>query len=167
MIDLYLEKIETPIGSLIAIASNENLLILQTEQQLLNNKSFFNIEFKNKSCDIIKNLRDELRLYFNGSLKDFKTPLDPRGTDFQHKVWNELRNIPYGEVRNYSDIALKIGIPTAQRAIANANARNKILILIPCHRVIRKSGDLCGYNAGVEKKKWLLDLEKIYYNKIL
>ena len=69
MIDLYLEKIETPIGSLIAIANNESLIILQTEQQLLNNKSFFNIEFKNKSCDIIKNLRDELRLYFNGSLK--------------------------------------------------------------------------------------------------
>ncbi len=160
MIDLYCEKIKTPLGVLIAVSDSKSLLTLQFENQLCIDKDFRYISLINKSCEIIDMLRNEINLYFDGKLKEFKTPLSPKGTDFQCMAWEELRNIPYGETRNYSDIALKIGFPTAWRAIANANANNRILILIPCHRVIRKSGDLCGYNAGIDRKKWLIDLEK-------
>ncbi len=161
MLDLYFEKIETPLGGLIAVSDNKNLLILQFENQLCIDKNFKSCNLINKSCEITDMLRNEINLYFSGKLKEFKTPLNPKGTNFQCMVWEELRNIPYGETRSYSDIALKTGFPKSWRVIANANAHNEILILIPCHRVIRKSGDLCGYNAGIDRKKWLIDFEKI------
>ncbi len=160
MLNLYCEKIETPLGVLIAVADNKNLLALQFENQFYSNKNFRCCNLINKSCEIIYMLRNEMNLYFSGKSEEFKTPLNPKGTDFQCMVWKELRNIPYGETRSYSDIALKIGFPKSWRVTANANAHNEILILIPCHRVIRKSGELCGYNAGMDKKKWLIDFEK-------
>lgn len=163
MVNLYCERIVTPLGNLIAIANSKNLLVLQFEYQLLIKKILKYNRIINEPCEITKILRKELNLYFQGKLKNFKTPLNPEGTVFQHKVWNELINIPYGKVQSYSDITSKIDSPTAKRAVANANAHNKILILIPCHRVIRKSGDLCGYSAGLDKKKWLLDFEKLHY----
>jgi len=163
MVNLYCERIVTPLGNLIAIANSKNLLVLQFEYQLLIKKILKYNRIINEPCEITKILRKELNLYFQGKLKNFKIPLNPEGTVFQHKVWNELINIPYGKVQSYSDIASKIDSPTAKRAVANANAHNKILILIPCHRVIRKSGDLCGYSAGLDKKRWLLDFEKLHY----
>ncbi len=81
------------------------------------------------------------------------------GTEFQHKVWNELCNIPYGETRSYKDIARKIGNPRAVRAVGGANNKNKLMIVVPCHRVIGTDGSLTGYAGGIEVKKKLLDLE--------
>ncbi len=87
-------------------------------------------------------------------------PLDIHGTIFQKKVWNALRNIPFGETRTYSDIAIQIGKPKSVRAVANACGKNEIAILIPCHRVVRKNGELAGYKWGKERKVKLLDNEK-------
>ena len=81
------------------------------------------------------------------------------GTEFQHKVWNELCNTPYGETRSYKDIARKIGNPRAVRAVGGANNKNKLMIVVPCHRVIGTDGSLTGYAGGIEVKKKLLDLE--------
>jgi len=104
--------------------------------------------------------KKELGLYFKGELQEFTVPLDVYGTEFQKLVWTGLQEIPYGESISYAQQANMLGRPTAVRAVANANARNKIAIIIPCHRVIGSNGKLTGYAYGVEKKQFLLDLEK-------
>ena len=91
---------------------------------------------------------------------EFSLPLSPKGTDFQKRVWNALEKIPYGETATYKDIACKIGQPNASRAIGGANHRNPLSIFIPCHRVIGASGQLVGYGGGLDKKVFLLELEK-------
>jgi methylated-DNA-[protein]-cysteine S-methyltransferase len=101
----------------------------------------------------------QLRAYFSGDLREFCLPLDPRGTDFQVRVWRRLETIPYGELRSYSDIARAIGAPLAVRAVGAANGANPIPIVIPCHRVIGSNGKLVGYGGGLALKKRLLDLE--------
>lgn len=97
--------------------------------------------------------------YFQGRRKQFDLPLHYEGTAFQQRVWEELKKIPYGETRSYEDIALQVGSPKAQRAIGQANNRNPILIIVPCHRVIHKNGDISGFACGIEAKRYLLDLE--------
>lgn len=109
---------------------------------------------------LISKAYNELKEYFKGDRKEFTIPLSLEGTEFQKQVWQELINIPYGETRSYKEIAIKIGKPTAARAIGMANNKNKILIVIPCHRVIGQDGSLVGYGAGIDIKKHLLDLEK-------
>lgn len=106
-----------------------------------------------------QNVMNQLAEYFNGSRKEFTLTLNPRGTDFQLKVWEELRQIPYGETRSYSEIAKRIGNPKGQRAVGMANNKNPIGIIIPCHRVVGKNGDLVGYAGGLEYKERLLALE--------
>lgn len=102
----------------------------------------------------------QLREYFAGRRKDFSIPLAPAGTDFQKKVWKELTHIPYGETRSYGEIARLMGNPRACRAVGMANHNNPIPVLIPCHRVIGKNGELTGYAGGLEKKTALLKLER-------
>ena len=97
---------------------------------------------------------------FTGIGKSFDLPLNPRGTVFQQQVWKALYDIPYGETRSYKQIAESIGNPKAVRAVGMANNRNPILIVVPCHRVIGANGKLVGYGAGIEKKEFLLKLEK-------
>ena len=104
-------------------------------------------------------LRHELDLYFNHKLTKFSSKLAPQGTDFQHKVWLALQQVPYGLTTSYKNIADNINHPKSFRAVANANAANQILILVPCHRIIANNGNLCGFTAGIEKKKWLLKHE--------
>lgn len=87
-------------------------------------------------------------------------PLSYEGTEFQNKVWTSLQKIPYGETRSYEDIAEDIGNKKAVRAVGQANNKNPIMIIIPCHRVIHKNGDINGFACGVDVKKYLLDLEK-------
>lgn len=98
--------------------------------------------------------------YFEGKRKVFDFPYELKGTDFQIKVWNALRAIPYGETRSYKDIAIAIGSPKSCRAVGGANNKNPILIAIPCHRVIGASGKLVGFAGGIEMKEALLTLEK-------
>lgn len=103
----------------------------------------------------------ELEEYFAGGRRTFTVPLAPSGTDFQRKVWTALRVIPYGETVSYGDLARRIGKPGAAIAVGQANSRNPIPIIVPCHRVIGSDGKLVGYAGGLEIKKALLRLEKV------
>jgi len=101
----------------------------------------------------------QLRAYFDGKLTEFDLPLAPQGTEFQMRVWRELRNIPFGETVSYAELARRIGRPTASRAVGHSNARNPISIIVPCHRVIGADKSLTGYAGGLERKRMLLALE--------
>lgn len=109
---------------------------------------------------IIDKTRRELDAYFEGKLKVFTVPVTPEGTAFQRAVWNALLTIPYGVTKSYAQQAQAIGNPKAMRAVGLANGRNPIAIIIPCHRVIGANGSLTGYGGGMERKKFLLDLEQ-------
>lgn len=117
---------------------------------------------------ILTDLKEQLDKYWKGELKDFSLPLSIRGTDFQKKVYTELMNIPYGTTTTYREIARKIDNPKAVRAVGGANNSNSIAIIVPCHRVIGSDNSLVGYGGGLEKKKFLLELEglSIENNKV-
>ena len=113
-----------------------------------------------RACRLLWQAAAELGEYFAGRRRNFTLPLAPRGTEFQQRVWSELRRIPCGETRTYGEIARAIGQPRACRAVGMANNRNPIAILIPCHRVIGRDGSLTGYAAGLTVKRQLLELER-------
>ncbi|WP_425516040.1 methylated-DNA--[protein]-cysteine S-methyltransferase [Anaerolentibacter hominis] len=108
----------------------------------------------------------ELLEYFEGNRKEFELPLHPSGTAFQKKVWDALKEIPYGETRSYKEIAQAIGNPKACRAVGMANHNNPIGIVIPCHRVLGANGALTGYAGGLDKKASLLFLEQMHCDKL-
>jgi AraC family transcriptional regulator of adaptative response/methylated-DNA-[protein]-cysteine methyltransferase len=105
-------------------------------------------------------LQGELASYFSGSSRSFSVPLTYPGTEFQRRVWEQLLAIPYGETRSYEELAVAVGKPKAVRAVGRANGLNRISILIPCHRVVNKDGELGGYGGGLRRKQYLLDLER-------
>ena len=112
------------------------------------------------SCPATLAVTNQLTEYFSGARAEFDVPLAPSGTPFQQLVWEELRRIPYGQTRTYGQIAAAIGKPSAARAVGMACNRNPIWLLIPCHRVVGKSGDLTGYAGGLDMKQRLLELEQ-------
>ena len=120
-----------------------------------------NLKSDSKSFPVhLKDCIRQLDEYFKGKRMTFDLPLIISGTDFQMKVWNELKKIPFGKTASYKDIALKAGNVKAVRAVGNANNKNKISLIIPCHRVIGSDGKLSGYAGGVKRKKWLLEHER-------
>ena len=162
------KKIQTPLGEMLAIKSEKGLCMLEffdgksTEKQL---KEIQNLgEIFEKDDDILNRLENELNDYFKGNLKEFTIPLDLIGTDFQKKVWNELIKIPFGETRSYKEQSIAVGDLLAIRAVANANGKNKIAIVVPCHRVIGSDGSLTGYAGGKKRKQFLLELESQQLN---
>jgi O-6-methylguanine DNA methyltransferase len=106
-----------------------------------------------------RDILNQLKKYLKGELQHFDCKLDFRGTPFQKKVWSALAKIPYGRTRSYGDIARAIGHPKAFRAVGNANGRNSIPLIVPCHRVIESNGGLGGFGHGIKVKKQLLDFE--------
>ncbi|MDR0404874.1 MAG: methylated-DNA--[protein]-cysteine S-methyltransferase [Oscillospiraceae bacterium] len=127
------------------------------------------VSFKNKDCfndyieeetALILETSKQLREYFKGKRKNFDVPLSMKGTEFQNKVWDALKLIPYGKTQTYKEIAEKINSPKACRAVGLANNKNPICIIIPCHRVVGSNNSLVGYAFGLHVKKYLLDLEK-------
>lgn len=124
-----------------------------------------------KVTDIIPDcLQDcvyQLQEYFEGTRKSFDLQLNPDGTDFQRKVWDALLNIPYGKTVSYLDLSKQLGDVKAIRAVANANGKNPLWIVVPCHRVIGSDGSLTGYAGGLHRKKWLLDHESPYKQQSL
>ena len=102
---------------------------------------------------------NQLQAYFEGKLQDFDLRLNPKGTDFQKRVWEELQQIPYGTTTSYLELSRQLGDEKAIRAVAAANGKNPLWIVIPCHRVIGSDGSLTGYAGGLHRKKWLLELE--------
>ncbi|HOJ79339.1 MAG TPA: methylated-DNA--[protein]-cysteine S-methyltransferase [Clostridiales bacterium] len=114
---------------------------------------------------LIKEAARQLYEYLDGNRKVFDIPLELEGTPFQKAVWQALLEIPYGETRSYGEIAERIGNPKAARAVGMANNRNHVAVFVPCHRVIGADGRLVGYASGIDIKKKLLDLEKLYTTK--
>lgn len=104
----------------------------------------------------VRNCKKQLREYFEGRRKKFNVPLAPEGTPFQREVWHILSEIPFGETATYAEQAMKLGGIKKLRAVAAANSKNPIVIMIPCHRVIGTNGNLTGYSGGLDKKEWLL-----------
>ncbi len=158
--------VETPLGPLVAGATSDGICLLEfTDRRMLDTQ--FAVLRRHFACAIvpgenphIRQLKKEIDTYFSGSLKRFSVPLVYPGTPFQQSVWKELLRIPYGKTVSYEDIARRIGSPTAQRAVGHANGLNRIAIVIPCHRVVNKSGKLGGYGGGLWRKQKLLVLEK-------
>ncbi len=109
---------------------------------------------------ILQSAARQLDAYFAGKQKYFTLKLQTNGTDFQRKVWSELIKIPYGTTATYKEIATRTGNPNAMRAVGNANNKNNLAIVIPCHRVIGAGGKLTGYASGLWRKEWLLKLEQ-------
>lgn len=112
--------------------------------------------------DFLDKTRQQLEEYFAGTRRDFDLPLAATGTQFQQKVWQQLRKIPYAITWGYGELAVAIQQPTAARAVGMANGKNPLSIVVPCHRVIGKNRHLTGYAGGLERKAWLLDHEARY-----
>lgn len=165
---IYKSKINTPIGDMIVCATDFGICALIFEDE---NRSKSVVEEISKSIEAnivndknkhLTQVEKELNEYFEGKRKEFSVALDLQGTDFRKLVWNQLLKVPYGEARSYKDQAIAMNKLTAIRAIASANGANKIEIIVPCHRIIGTNGNLTGYAGGLDRKKWLLDLEKNY-----
>jgi AraC family transcriptional regulator of adaptative response/methylated-DNA-[protein]-cysteine methyltransferase len=158
--------IDTPLGPLIAGATEHKLVLLEfTERRMLDAQfAALRKHFKRPvvpgSNSVLDLTRTELSRYFKGDLKKFTIPLDFPGSEFQQRVWSELLKIPYGRTVSYGELAQKIGDSHAQRAVGHTNGLNRIAIVIPCHRVINKDGKLGGYGGGLWRKQVLLQLER-------
>ena len=148
----YKRIIITPIGSMIAIADNCSLTNLDFIDE--------DIEVENSDFSLLMQLEIELNEYFAKKRKNFTIPLSPDGTSFQKAVWETLSAIPYASKISYAAEAEIFGNSKAVRAVANANGKNPISILIPCHRVISSNGTIGGYSGGLWRKEFLLSLEE-------
>lgn len=164
--------IDTPIGELLAVGNDKSIYLLQVLKEEFSYAQLKRITDKTRSHVIegrskaIDLLERELKDYFNGTLDVFTTPIEMHGTDFQNQVWKQLRNIPFGKQISYAQLAdnVKSARPKSSaaapvRAVGTANGANRILLLIPCHRVINKNGKIGGFACGIERKQWLLNHE--------
>ena len=158
--------IESPMGPLVTAATDKGICLLEFSDRRMLDAQFTTLRKLFKSPIVPREnkhiilLRKELKKYFEGALKQFTVPIIFPGSQFQQKVWNELLKIPCGKTVSYEDIAIKVGTPKAQRAVGHANGLNRIAIVIPCHRVVNKNGNLGGYGGGLWRKQRLLELEK-------
>jgi AraC family transcriptional regulator of adaptative response/methylated-DNA-[protein]-cysteine methyltransferase len=163
---LFAQRIETPLGAMIAVADDEGLRLLEfidrraTERELSTLRKRLRTNVVPGEHRHLTATRKQLDNYFSGKQLEFDIPVAPVGSDFQLRAWEILRSIPIGETRSYSWMAKHLGDENARRAVGRANGTNMICIVIPCHRVIRADGTLCGYGGGLWRKKWLLDHEQ-------
>ncbi len=141
---------ESPIGVLEIRTTNSKITGLKIVNEIKNDE---------KSCFDYLSIKTQLDEYFSGSRTIFDLNISLEGTDFQKRVWEELLKIPYGQVKTYKEVAKLVGSPMAQRAVGSACNKNPILLLIPCHRVISKTGSLTGFVCGIDRKEFLLKLE--------
>jgi AraC family transcriptional regulator, regulatory protein of adaptative response / methylated-DNA-[protein]-cysteine methyltransferase len=158
--------LDTRLGSMVAIANEASLLLLEFVDRRGLEREVERLSSKTKSAIVpgktkpIYLIEKELEQYFQCGQKIFNTPITLVGSDFQKQVWQALMKIPPGTTRSYADIARAIKQPSAFRAVARANGTNQIAIIIPCHRVINASGALGGYAGGISRKAWLINHEK-------
>ncbi|MGK9476157.1 methylated-DNA--[protein]-cysteine S-methyltransferase [Melioribacter sp. OK-6-Me] len=155
----YLTYYESPIGKL-KITADES--VIKSIHFMLDIDGV-ELEQENPN-EILEKCVYELSQYFNGDLQNFSIPTEPEGTEFQKRVWNELKNIPYGKTISYLKLSRQLGNERSIRAVARASGENKIPIIIPCHRVIGSDKSLAGYSGGVWRKKWLLEHEAAVIN---
>jgi methylated-DNA-[protein]-cysteine S-methyltransferase len=153
---IQFRTIDSPIGPL-ALAGQGSVL---TDLRMLNQTYEPNRSDWVPNDRALSDVVDQLEAYFAGERSEFDLDLKLAGSEFQRRVWRALLTIPYGETRSYGQIAEQIGAPGAARAVGLANGRNPIAIVVPCHRVIGASGSLTGYGGGLDRKRWLLDMER-------
>jgi AraC family transcriptional regulator of adaptative response/methylated-DNA-[protein]-cysteine methyltransferase len=158
--------LDTPLGPMLAIAGDKGLELLEfvdrraLETELREVRRAFQSAIVPGDHPVLQRTASQLAEYFAGTRQSFEIPIRQRGSDFQRRAWDALCEIPYAETRSYADMARRIGSPGAVRAIGRVNGQNRIAIVVPCHRVIRSDGSLCGYGGGRWRKQWLLDHER-------
>ena len=153
---VYYTMFESPVGPLLLAGDSNALRRVSFESST--RPALPREDWKQNRAAFAEVIR-QLQAYFRGELKEFDVPLAMEGTEFQLRVWNELRKIPYGETISYAQLAERIGNPQAVRAVGLANGSNPIPIIVPCHRVIGSDGSLTGFGGGLSTKKKLLELE--------
>lgn len=162
-VPVYYHVMKTPLGNLVLSEQSGRLIGTNFGNQpvagIADAEDILEMTFTRKRTELLKNAEKQLSEYFNGKRQSFDLPLNPMGTDFRRKAWKALQTIPYGRTISYSDQAEKMGGRQYTRAVGQANHHNPIGIIIPCHRVIGKSGKLVGFASGLGNKAWLLDLE--------
>lgn len=163
---LCAERLTTPLGTMLAVADDEGLRLLEFVDRRALERELPILRQRLRKTVVpgehphLAATRKQLADYFAGKNLEFDLPLAPVGSEFQMRAWDILRSIPVGETRSYSWMAKRLGDPQLRRAVGRANGTNMIAIVIPCHRVIRADGNLCGYGGGLWRKKWLLEHER-------
>jgi methylated-DNA-[protein]-cysteine S-methyltransferase len=145
---MYTSAIDTPIGQIVIEADDAAVFFI----------GFKNVVEENPNS-VTTIAREQLQQYFSGSRYEFSFPIRQQGTEFQQKVWTELLNVSAGKPISYTALSKRMNSPLAIRAIAAANGKNNLMIVVPCHRIIGANGDLVGYAGGLLRKKWLLEHE--------
>ena len=146
-------RLESPIGTIEATVNEGGAVV---SVSFIDEPASGAAEIDGSCSRVLRQIEE----YFHGERRRFELPLEPDGTEFELKVWNQVRGIPFGSTDSYGEIARRLGADTGSaRAVGVANARNPIAIIIPCHRVIGSDGDLTGYACGLDRKKWLLSHE--------
>ena len=164
---LHAAWFQTKLGPMIAISDQHALYVLdffdrsKIDQLIIQAATHVNAQIIPGLSAPILSVAQELKEYFAGTLNTFATPVHLTGTEFQESAWQELLRVPYGATRSYKEQSIALHKGTAFRAVANANGANKLSIIIPCHRIISSDGTLGGYGGGIQRKKFLLDHEKL------
>ncbi|MFI4862037.1 MAG: methylated-DNA--[protein]-cysteine S-methyltransferase [Phycisphaerales bacterium JB063] len=154
---MHYSHFDSPVGSLLLVGDRGALCGLYFPNSKYPAKQRDDWQQDDKPFDEAKR---QLDAYFAGDLQTFDLPLAPQGTDFQQRVWQQLRQIPYGQTISYGQLAQRTGDPNGSRAVGNANGKNPISIIVPCHRVIGANGRLTGFGGGLDTKRQLLELEQ-------
>lgn len=158
-------RLDTPIGPMLAGVTDRGLALLEFAEperlsaQLLATSRWLDCVVEDGTHLLLDQIATELAEYFEGCREAFSIPIVLAGTPFEREAWGALRAIPYGETRSYAEQARSIGRAAAVRAVGRANGRNRLAIVVPCHRVIASGGRLCGYGGGLLRKQYLIDLE--------
>lgn len=151
---------DSPLGLLTAVANDAGLAaVYMAVHKRRPGWETFGQRVAASASPVLSAAVEQLGEYFAGERREFSVPLAPAGKPFQHRVWDALRGIPYGELRTYGDLAGMLGDRSMAQAVGSANGRNPISIIVPCHRVVGADGSLVGYAGGLERKQFLLELE--------
>ena len=161
---VHLRPIDTPIGAMTLGATDQAVVLADFTLRAMMPAQLASVRRRigpttYGTLPLLDEAEGQLRSYLEGDLREFSLPVELPGSPFQEVVWAELRRIPYGETISYRELAARVGVPAASRAVGRANGSNRLAVIVPCHRVIAAGGGLGGYGGGLAAKRWLLDLE--------
>ncbi|PCI09940.1 cysteine methyltransferase [bacterium] len=165
---LISKQFQTPLCPMIAATTDRGICLLEMgsperqDREHAELESAFDCLMTPGNHPLLDQLEAELMAYFTGDLQSFTVPLDTPATEWQRQVWNALSTIPYGQTVSYGQLAQQLDNPGGSRAVGLANGKNRVSIVIPCHRVIAADGTLHGYGGGLDRKRWLLDHEQLH-----